>query len=52
MASSGTTVFEKTFFIDDIIEESLRVMKDGGCILFEFFGDPVYFKDGMIFCYD
>jgi len=31
----------------DIIEESLRVMKDNGNILFEFFGDPVYFKDGM-----
>ena len=24
MASSGTTVFEKTFFIDDIIEESFE----------------------------
>lgn len=31
----------------DIINESVRILKDNGSILFEFFGDPEFFKDGM-----
>lgn len=31
----------------DLINEATRVLKEDGNILFEFFGDPSFFKDGM-----
>lgn len=30
----------------DLIREAIRSIKDDGKVLFEFFGDPVYYKDG------